>query len=166
LSGSKKKKKVNIMNKKLIQIVLFIAGNAIGAGVLGLPVSLGRVGIWPALIAMCALYGAMLYTAQVLSDFVLDTRSFDLPSLFQKTLGKPGLMIFCMAYFTLFFCLLVPYWTGLGRLFAPIVFPCRGCVVGLVALLLFQGIRSIGPLNVLLTWGFIIAFSTLVFFML
>jgi tyrosine-specific transport protein len=154
------------MNKKLIQIVLFIAGNAIGAGVLGLPVSLGGVGIWPTLIAMCTLYGAMLYTAQVLSDFVLDTRSFDLPSLFQKTLGKPGLMIFCTAYFTLFFCLLVAYWTGLGSLFTPITFPCRGCLIGLVALLLFQGFRSIGPFNALLTCGFIIAFVALIFFML
>ncbi|MDR0740796.1 MAG: hypothetical protein LBF34_03750 [Puniceicoccales bacterium] len=154
------------MNKKLIQIVLFIAGNAIGAGVLGLPVSLGGVGLWPALVAMCILYGAMLYTAQVLSDFVIETRSFDLPSLFQKVLGKSGMIVFCVAYFTLFFCLLVAYWTGLGSLFAPIMFPCRGCLVGLVVLLLFQGFRSIGPLNVLLTWGFIIAFVALIFLML
>jgi tyrosine-specific transport protein len=154
------------MNKKLIQIVLFIAGNAIGAGVLGLPVSMGGVGIWPALIAMCALYGAMLYTAQVLADFVLKTRAFDLPSLFQKVLGKPGMIVFCVAYFTLFFCLLVAYWTGLGSLFAPVMFPCRGCLVGLVALLLFQGFRSIGPFNALLTWGFIIAFVALIFLML
>jgi tyrosine-specific transport protein len=166
LPKSKKKQKVNIMNKKLIQIVLFIAGNAIGAGVLGLPVSLGGVGLWLALVAMCALYGAMLYTGQVLANFVVETHAFDLPSLFKKTLGKPGLAIFCMAYFTLFFCLLVAYWTGLGSLFAPITFPCRGCLVGLVALLLFQGFRSIGPFNALLTGGFIVAFVALVFFML
>ncbi|MDR2372196.1 MAG: hypothetical protein LBD60_03560 [Puniceicoccales bacterium] len=152
------------MNKKLIQIVLFIAGNAIGAGVLGLPVALGGVGLWPTLVVMVALYGAMLYTGQVLANFVVETHSFDLPSLFQKTLGKPGLMIFCTAYFTLFFCLLVAYWTGLGSLFAS--FTCRGFLIGFVALLLFQGFHSIGPLNALLTGGFIIAFSALVFFML
>jgi tyrosine-specific transport protein len=161
-----RKEKVNIMNKKLVQIVLFIAGNAIGAGVLGLPVALGGVGLWPALVAMCVLYGAMLYTGQILADFVVETRSFDLPSLFQKTLGKPGLIVFCVAYFTLFFCLLVAYWTGLGSLFAPITFPCRGSLLVIVALLLFHGFRSIGPFNVLLTSGFIVAFFALIFFML
>jgi tyrosine-specific transport protein len=160
------REKVNIMNKKLIQIILFIAGNAIGAGVLGLPVALGGLGFWPALMAMLVLYGAMLYTAQVLADFIVDTRAFDLPSLFRKTLGKSGVTFFCVAYFTLFFCLLVAYWAGLGSLFATVAFPCRGCLVGLVAILLFQGFRSIGPLNSLLTTGFIVAFVVLVFFML
>ncbi|MDR1590386.1 MAG: GerAB/ArcD/ProY family transporter [Puniceicoccales bacterium] len=154
------------MNKKLIQIILFIAGNAIGAGVLGLPVSLGGAGVWPALIAMGALYGAMLYTAQILADFVLETRAFDLPSLFRKTLGKPGMVAFCVAYFTLFFCLLVAYWTGLGSLFAPVAFPCRSLLVVFVAFLLFHGFRSIGPLNAWLTAGFIVAFVALIFFML
>jgi tyrosine-specific transport protein len=71
--------------------------------------------------------------------------------------------VFCVAYFTLFFCLLVAYWTGLGSLFTA--FPCRGLFVGIVALLLFQGFRSIGPFNALLTGGFIVAFVALVFFM-
>ncbi|MDR1367054.1 MAG: hypothetical protein LBJ13_04100 [Puniceicoccales bacterium] len=150
------------MNKKLVQIVSFIAGNAIGAGVLGLPVALGGVGLWPALIAILILYGATLYTGHVLANFVLETRSFDLPSLFRKTLGKSGATIFCLAYFTLFFCLLVAYWTGLGSL--PV--SCRECLLFVVVFLLIRGFRSIGPFNALLTGGFIVAFAVLVFLML
>jgi tyrosine-specific transport protein len=151
------------MDKKLIQIVLFIAGNAIGAGVLGLPVTLGGAGFWPSLLAIFILYGAMLHTGQILANCVIETRSFDLPSLFQKTLGKPGVIIFSMAYFTLFFCLLVAYWTGLGSIFSEVSFPCRGALFLVVTLLLFHGFRSIGPLNVVLTGGFIIAFTVLIF---
>ncbi|MDR1435460.1 MAG: hypothetical protein LBI77_03600 [Puniceicoccales bacterium] len=151
------------MDKKLIQIVLFIAGNAIGAGVLGLPVALGGVGFLPSFLAIFILYVAMLYTGQILADFVIETRSFDLPSLFRKTLGKPGMIIFAIAYFTLFFCLLVAYWTGLGSIFSGISFPCRGALLLFVAVLLFHGFRSIGPLNVLLTGGFMVAFGALIF---
>jgi tyrosine-specific transport protein len=105
----------------------------------------------------------MLYTGQVLADFVIETRAFDLPSLFLKTLGKPGVIIFSTAYFTLFFCLLVAYWTGLGSIFAKVSFPCRGALLLVVTVLLFHGFRSIGPLNVVLTGGFIIAFGALIF---
>ncbi|MDR0417857.1 MAG: hypothetical protein LBH08_00245 [Puniceicoccales bacterium] len=150
------------MNKKLVQIVLFIAGNAIGAGFLGLPVALGGVGFWPATAAVLILYGAMLYTGQIIANFVLATRSFDLPSLFQKILGKSGAMVFCLAYFTLFFCLLVAYWTGLGNLFAF----CRECILLVVIFLLIRGFRSIGPFNAVLTGGFIVAFAVLVFLIL
>ncbi|MDR1906681.1 MAG: hypothetical protein LBQ03_00425 [Puniceicoccales bacterium] len=153
------------MNKKLVQIVLFIAGNAIGAGVLGLPVALGGVGFYPALGIMIALYGAMLYTGLLLANLTLKTNSFDLPSLFRKTLGVPGVTVFAIAYFTLFFCLLVAYWTGLGSIFNQIPF-ARECLLLIVTLLLFQGFHSIGPLNAMLTAGFMIAFAVLVFFML
>jgi tyrosine-specific transport protein len=115
---------------------------------------------------MIVLYIAMLYTGQVLAKLVVRTRSSDLPSLFRGTLGKPGLMIFCITYFTLFFCLLVAYWTGLGSIFSKIAFPCRECLVLFVAIILFQGFRSIGPLNALLTGGVIISFGVLVALML
>ncbi|MDR3317661.1 MAG: hypothetical protein LBS71_02550 [Puniceicoccales bacterium] len=150
------------MNKKLLQIVLFIAGNAIGAGVLGLPVALGGAGLWPSLAAMVLLYAAMLYTGHILADFVIKTQAFDLPSLFQKTLGNLGLITFSIAYFTLFFCLLVAYWTGLGSIFAKVTFPCRECLVLFIAILLFRGFRSIGPLNVLLTGSLMLAFGVLI----
>jgi tyrosine-specific transport protein len=150
------------MNGKSVQIILFIAGNAIGTSILELPVALGSAGFWPSLIAISILYGAMLYTGQILADFAVKTRSFNLPSLFRKMLDKPGLAIFYMAYFTLFFCLLVTYWIRLRALISPY---CE-CLPPVIILLLFQGFRFIGPLNALLTAGLIAAFAVLIFFML
>jgi tyrosine-specific transport protein len=145
---------------------LFITRNAIGADVLGLTVVLGGAELGTSLLAIFVIYVAMLYTGRVLADYVIETSSFDLPSLFRKTLGKPNVIPFCMAYFTLFFCLLVAYWTGLVSIFASVIFPCRECLVIFVIILLFHRFCSIGPLHVLLTGGFIVVFGVLIFLML
>jgi len=74
----------------IIAAAALIAGNLVGAGILGLPINTGLAGLSPSILAMLA-GGALMYlTATILGDLAINSRSetFDYPSLYEAFLGS------------------------------------------------------------------------------
>jgi tyrosine-specific transport protein len=154
---------LNKNSKKLLAVVLFIAGNAIGASVLGLPIVMRAAGFIPACVA-CALMSIVMAGAQLLmAQIFIDSGANDLPGMFRSKLGPWGTAIFNLSYFTLFFCLLVAYWSGTRAILG--IFPLSNVtflasLCG-VACCLMAGFKVAGPANTCLTYCIVISFLCL-----
>ncbi|MDR1413664.1 MAG: hypothetical protein LBI56_01855 [Puniceicoccales bacterium] len=141
------------MNGKLLSAILFIAGTAIGASVLGLPIDMRLAGLLPASL-MCILMGVAMGGAQLMMAHIfLEAKASDLPSMFTEKLGVLGGKLFTLTYATLIFCLLVAFWTGTTRTFEVFSFGNAAIVlvfIGIACCLGF-GFSFAAPLNTFLT---------------
>jgi tyrosine-specific transport protein len=146
--------------------VLFIAGNAIGAGVLGLPVALGSGGFAAAVVTCCVLYLLALGAGLMLARLFCRYHQRDLPTFFQQQLGNGGLCVFSLAFFSLFFCLLVAYWSGIRAIFANNGLWVLLLAMVVVSLLLRLGTAAISKMVGLLTAGLVVSFFLLIAFTL
>lgn len=106
----------------IIAAAALIAGNLVGAGILGLPINTGLAGLLPSLLAMLA-GGALMYlTAIILGDQAINSRSetFDYPSLYEAFLGKIGKWIAITANMIILYGLLTAYFTGGSKIIASL----------------------------------------------
>jgi len=100
-----------------------VAGNLVGAGILGLPINTGLAGLWPSLLAMLA-GGAMMYlTAVILGEQAANSRSetFDYPSLYEAFLGRVGKWAAIGANMIILYGLLTAYFTGGAKIVASLL---------------------------------------------
>ncbi|MDR1233452.1 MAG: hypothetical protein LBJ75_04325, partial [Puniceicoccales bacterium] len=145
-----------------VDAILLIAGTAIGAGVLGLPVALRSAGYVPALVGVASVYLLTLLSGILLAQLFIENHDKDLPTLFFRHLGKFGATLFNISYFTLAFCLLVAYWSCLCEIFGHMV-----PVVIAAGFLIYYGLRHrfscLEKLNSILTTGLIISFAFFIF---
>ncbi len=95
----------------VMTVSLLIAGNTIGAGILGLPVKAGMAGMVPALTGMALAWGLMLMTGWIIVHRMLQAASpdTDLTSLFENELGKWAKWTTAAGYLVVFYGLLVAY---------------------------------------------------------
>ena len=93
---------------------ILITGNLVGAGILGLPINTGMAGFPLSTATMVIMWGLMLATAMILSSRFLSTHDarFDLPSLFEETLGPFGKWVAVVANLLILYGLLVAYLSG------------------------------------------------------
>ena len=100
-----------------------IAGNLVGAGILGLPINTGLAGFWPSMLAMLAGGGLMYLTAIILGDEAAKSRSetFDYPSLYHRVLGKAGQWIAILANLVILYGLLTAYFAGGAKIIASLI---------------------------------------------
>ena len=83
---------------------LFIAGNTIGASILGLPVILGLAGFFPGLCVLVLLWLMMLSSGLILvNQKVLHRENYDLATLYKNVLGKFSQYIVTIGYLFLFY---------------------------------------------------------------
>jgi tyrosine-specific transport protein len=124
-----KSKQLDPFGKSVWTAALLIAGIAIGAGELGLPLALGGAGYYPAVAGVCLIYICTLVSGMLIARLVVESRHGDLPVLFLKYLGNGWATLFNVSYFTLAFCLLVAYWSGLLSLLGG--YALVMCVLGI-----------------------------------
>ncbi len=102
--------------KKLpvIGTALLIAGAAVGAGILGLPIQTGLAGFGPALVGQLAMAGALLATAWVLAEALIRRRGRerDLAWLYQQELGRGGRWMLIIGYLVNLYGIMVAYLAG------------------------------------------------------
>lgn len=98
----------------ILSLSLLVAGNLIGVGILALPVNTGLAGLYPALLAMLVLGGAMFFSALILGREAVASRkeNFNYPSLFNTYLGAAGKWVAILANLLILYGLLVAYITG------------------------------------------------------
>ena len=106
-----------------IAAAALIAGNLVGAGILGLPINTGLAGLWPSLLAMVAGGAMMFLTAQILGDQAAKSRSetFDYPSLYETFLGSTGKWAAIVANMIILYGLLTAYFTGGAKIVASLL---------------------------------------------
>lgn len=106
-----------------IAAAALIAGNLVGAGILGLPINTGLAGLGPSLLAMIA-GGAMMYlTALILGGQAAQSRSetFDYPSLYEAVLGRVGKWAAIAANMIILYGLLTAYFSGGSKIVASLL---------------------------------------------
>jgi len=106
----------------LLASAALIAGNLVGAGILGLPINTGLAGLLPSALAMLAGGGMMYLTAVILNDRASAGRSetFDYPSLYEATLGRTGKWAAIAANMIILYGILTAYFTGGAKIVASL----------------------------------------------
>ncbi|MDR1437637.1 MAG: hypothetical protein LBI69_01085 [Puniceicoccales bacterium] len=147
-----------------LRAAFLIAGTAIGAGELGLPMALSKAGYVPAFFGTLLVYLCMLASGMLTTKLFLNSHAEDLPSLFRSHLGKCWAGVFNCSYFALAFCLLVAYWSGLFSLLGGTKLALA--VLGIFAGILFMGLGGkflfVTQMNTLLTAALVAVFCALI----
>lgn len=77
------------MNSKMLGSIAIVAGTAIGAGMLALPLATAALGIIPALVLLVVIWGVSAYTSLLMLEINLRTGVGDnVHAITGKLLGK------------------------------------------------------------------------------
>jgi tyrosine-specific transport protein len=104
-----------IMNFKVFSGAMLVAGTAIGAGMLALPVATSLAGFLPSCVVFLACWLFMLSTGLLFLEISLWLpKGSNMLSMADHLLGKWGRAASCLLYLFLFYCLTVAYSAGGG----------------------------------------------------
>lgn len=105
------------MNIKMIGSSLIIAGTALGAGMLAIPMVLAQFGLLYGSLLMVLICFGTTYAALLLLEATIKAGGgLGLNSIARKTLGKQGQLITNGLLYALLICLLMAYILGAGDL--------------------------------------------------
>lgn len=104
---------------KSLGAVLIIAGTAIGAGMLALPLEATTIGFIPTILSMILLSVITIYASHLTTElFIMYPESKTLPDLAYKILGNTGYIIATISIVLLHWSLLSSYTAGASALLA------------------------------------------------
>jgi len=163
------------MNNRFFGGILLVAGTAIGAGMLALPVISGFAGFWPAVLALLVCWAFMFTTAWLILDVNLAVPGdANMISMASRTLGAAGRWVCWGSYLLLLYSLTAAYLAGSAPLFTGAVEALGGfrppdwvgCFVllGLFGLFVYLGTRSVDRINRVLMFGLLFSYVALVVF--
>ncbi|MGB8285566.1 MAG: aromatic amino acid transport family protein [Candidatus Aquirickettsiella gammari] len=163
------------MNVKQLGGILLITGNAIGGGMLALPLATAQAGFINSALFLLACWAIMLTGALLILEVNLwFPRHSHLISMARATLGTPGEIIAWLCYLFLLYSLLAAYIAGgsdflQGLLQKKDIHFATGITATLFVLILgavvYKGIRSVDLLNRILMGGKLLIFCLLVLFL-
>jgi tyrosine-specific transport protein len=111
------------MDFKLVGSILLVAGNAIGAGMLALPIATAQVGFMGSLILLCVGWAVMTAGALLLLEVNLWLpKHSNIISMAKATLGPLGEIVAWITYFLLLYSLLCAYIAGGSDLLHNLLF--------------------------------------------
>lgn len=103
---------------RVIGGTLLIAGTAIGAGMIALPIASGKAGFFPTLILLVACWIYLTTTAFLFLEATLWLeRDVNIVTMAEHTLGIVGKIISWFVYLLLLYALMTAYLSGCGALF-------------------------------------------------
>lgn len=165
---------MNMKTNKSVGAVLLIAGCAIGAGMLGLPVITGAAGFFPSVVLLVLAWAFMATTGVLLGDLVLsfDTPQINLITLAEKCLGNGGKWLTWILFSLLFYAIMVAYTIAGSFLISDVIKACTGMEVSvqltriLLVVVLFvaliRGTSFVDFFNRLLMLGLIVCYLLLI----
>lgn len=155
------------MNVKLIGGTLLIAGTALGAGMLAIPMVLAQFGVLWGTLLMAGIWLGTTYAALLLLEATLRSGGgIGMNSIAQKTLGKHGQVITNALLYCLVICLMIAYivsagdllqqlFSGLGYQFSLLQSQFLFTLV--IGAFVAQGTASVDKLNRVLFFTMVIA---------
>ncbi|NGX59008.1 MAG: Tyrosine-specific transport protein [Chlamydiae bacterium] len=150
---------------KVLSASFLVAGTAIGAGMLALPVTTAAGGFWPAIVIyfICWIFSAS--TGLLLLEACLWLpKDSNIVSLSSHLLGKKGKYASWILYLFLFYCLTVAYAAGGGGFVSAVtnnVLPAPVAILIFIALfspVVYIGTHAVDRLNFILMVGLIVSF--------
>ena len=110
------------MNIKMMGSSLIIAGTALGAGMLAIPMVLAQFGLFYGTLLMVLIFFGTTYAALLLLEATIKAGGgLGLNSIARKTLGKQGQLITNGLLYALLICLLMAYILGAGDLLSKLL---------------------------------------------
>ncbi|MCW8329744.1 tyrosine transporter [Photobacterium sp. SDRW27] len=110
------------MNLKLLGSSLIIAGTALGAGMLAIPMVLSQFGlVWGTLLMLVIWLGTTYAALLLLEASIKSGGGLGMNSIARKTLGKGGQLVTNGLLYALLVCLLMAYIIGAGDLVKKLV---------------------------------------------
>jgi len=107
------------MKRKHFGATCIVAGTAIGAGMLGLPMAIGSLGFAVGSMALFLVWMVAMYAGLLMLEVNLELgEGVHLNHMSRAILGRPGQIIASVSVLFLLYCLLVAYTTGMGGLIA------------------------------------------------
>ncbi|MCL1124083.1 amino acid permease [Shewanella surugensis] len=101
------------MNLKILGSITIVAGTAIGAGMLALPLATAALGMIPAVLLLVVIWGISIYTSLLMLEVNLRSGVGDnVHAITGKLLGKKGQFIQGLSFLSLLFALTAAYLTG------------------------------------------------------
>ncbi|ABM01142.1 amino acid permease [Shewanella amazonensis] len=101
------------MNLKTLGSIAIVAGTAIGAGMLALPLATAALGVIPALLLLLVVWAISAYTSLLMLEINLRSGVGDnVHAITGKTLGKKGQLIQGASFLSLLYALTAAYLTG------------------------------------------------------
>ncbi len=111
------------MNIKMMGSSLIIAGTALGAGMLAIPMVLAQFGLLYGTLLMVLICFGTTYAALLLLEATIKAGGgLGLNSIARKTLGKQGQLLTNGLLYALLICLLMAYILGAGDLLSKLLF--------------------------------------------
>lgn len=161
---------------KMIGGILLIAGTAVGAGMLALPISTGMAGFLPSMLLFAVYSLYMTFTGLLMLEVNLWAgKGNNLITMAKLTLGKWGQAVSWILYLFLLYSLTTAYIAGAAPLVLDAIAYTTGSVlpewVGMVPLLIicgyfvYKGAHSVDLVNRVLMVGMIAAYFLLVIFL-
>ncbi|MFA0407320.1 aromatic amino acid transport family protein, partial [Vibrio splendidus] len=110
------------MNIKMMGSSLIIAGTALGAGMLAIPMVLAQFGLLYGTLLMVLICFGTTYAALLLLEATIKAGGgLGLNSIARKTLGKQGQLLTNGLLYALLICLLMAYILGAGDLLSKLL---------------------------------------------
>ncbi|NGX31397.1 MAG: Tyrosine-specific transport protein [Chlamydiae bacterium] len=156
-----------MQHKHTIGASLIIAGTAIGAGMLAIPLVTAQYGVLPTVLITCFAWAVMYLSGLFVMEGVLwSEENANFLTMSEKFLGRFGKGLTFVFYLFLYGCLLVAYFSGiepiLRALFGSIEMATLMTVlVVTLGLIIIFGMLWIDRLNLILMIGLSVAFLSL-----
>ncbi|NGX38893.1 MAG: Tryptophan-specific transport protein [Chlamydiae bacterium] len=156
-------------SSKVVTASLLVAGTAIGAGMLALPVATAQGGFWPAVAVyfLCWIFSSA--TGLLLLEACLWLpKDSNIVSLSSHLLGRKGKMASWVLYLFFFYCLTIAYVSGGGGLITVLFKDTIPIPLGILIFVLvfspvvYIGTHAVDRFNFLLMVGLIISFSAFI----
>lgn len=156
---------MQFLTKDEIQAIAYLIGITIGAGVIALPYMFGKVGFFLGVIELILCWFIVLILTLCLGEVVLRTKKYsEIPLLAKKYLGEKGKWAAEAVTALYIYGALIAYGFGLGEavqgLFGFDIFISSIVLYGILAFIVYLGLKTITKAEVLLTpFIFIIIFG-------
>lgn len=164
------------MNFKLFGGTLLIAGTALGAGMLAIPMVLAQFGLLWGSLLMVGIWFGTTYAALLLLEATLRSGGgIGMNSIAQKTLGKSGQLVTNALLYCLVICLMTAYIVSAGDLLQQLLIDlgwqlsllqCQIVFTFIIGAFVAQGTASIDKLNRLLFFAMLLALLITLFYLL
>jgi tyrosine-specific transport protein len=166
----------NPNKNRFLGAVLLVAGTAIGAGMLALPLSTAIGGFCPSLLLFILSWGFLFATAWVLLDVTLSfPEEVNLMTMASKTLGTVGRIVCWLAYLLLLYSLTAAYIAGSSPLFVQGIHYLTGKtlpswagplpLLAIFGFFVYLGTSSVDKVNRILVGALFAAYLVLVFYL-
>ena len=150
----------HISKRKIFSAAILVAGTAIGAGMLALPVATSQGGFWPAcaMYLLCGLF--MAATGLLLLEICLWLpKDANLVTMARHLLGRKGKIVSWVLYLFLFYSLTIAYVAGGGDFIRAVVgghLPVEVCILLftlIFAPFVYIGTHAVDRVNLILMVG-------------